>query len=77
MGLSVTVYSRPRQALTSSDVGALLAKDDNLCAHGFASLLDSKVTFLVDIDYGDGGVHATSSRYSGDDGSSDHYSVKK
>lgn len=57
---------------TSSDVGALLAKDDNLCAHGFASLLDSKVTFLVDIDYGDGDIHATSSRYSGDDRSSDH-----
>lgn len=47
-------------ALTSPDIGTFLAQDDNLGAHGFASLLDGQIALLINIDDGYGDVHASS-----------------
>lgn len=58
--------------LTSFDKRALLTQDDDLGAHGPAGLLNGQVALFVDVDDGDGGVHAPPTRYRSDDCSRDN-----
>lgn len=53
--------------LTSFDRRTFFAQDDDFRAHGFPSLLDGEASFFVDVDDGDGGVHASSTWHCCDD----------
>lgn len=53
--------------LTSFDRRTFLAQDNDFSAHGFSSLLDGEASFFIDVDDGDCGVHASSTRHCCDD----------